>query len=205
MDQLAFVIPVPVAFDEPAFRVPPLRYQRSNLLEPVPFSQVGEASGKLAQFCLGRIVTVEPCSRTQHLQVKQSGIHGRQFNLTMTQASIHVEKVIEESLVSSETAGRIALRKRSEESEREDDTLARFCTGDPAPFSPDYVGGQLEPDRGDAAERRRGPAIGDEPVRRVGAFPEETESPVLKVGEEARQFAPAVVANEHRGLARKRG
>ena len=61
----------------------------------------------------------------------------------------------------------------------------RACLArDPAALDADRVGGEAEADRGDARERRRRPAVGDQAVLRVGQLPEEAEGALLEVVEE---------------------
>ena len=110
-------------------------------------------------------------------------------------AGLHVEEVIEESLVARSCrapAGPCgALRKKRTVASVRSRAWARR---DEAAVDADHVGGQREADRGDAAGDWRRMAVGHQAVDRIAGGPEEVEGAPLDVVEERRQASGAAIA-----------
>src|SRR5256712_8817228 len=88
--------------------------------------------------------------------------------------------MVKEPLVSRDARGRGALGSAPEELQRGEGALCRCGARDVAAFHTDRVGGEREPDGGDARERPGGGAVWGEAVRRVGQVPEVVERALLE-------------------------
>ena len=71
-----------------------------------------------------------------------------------------------------------------EEAQGREHALARRLPRDVAAFDADGVGGEPEADRGDAGERGRRIAVGNEAIPGVTGIPEEAERALLEIREE---------------------
>jgi len=117
---------------------------------------------------------------------------------------LHVEEMIEEAAVPGGVRAGGVLRRRPEELQRRECAIGGLGARDPTVFYADGVRRQREADRGDARERRCGPAVGGEAVRGRRQVPEEVEGAVLqrveesgRVGRDAR--APGVTSTTSEG------
>jgi len=88
--------------------------------------------------------------------------------------------VIEEAAIPGRVGSGGILRRGPEEAQRRQGPVGGLGAGDPAVLDADRVRRQREADRGDARERRRGPAVGREPVGRRRQVPEKVEGLVLE-------------------------
>src|SRR5687768_11035513 len=103
---------------------------------------------------------------------------------------LHMEEMVEEALVAGDCRSGGSLRCIPEEPERGQRQVARIRPTAPAALDPDRVGGQREPDRGDAREGGRWPAVGNQPVGPVHRLPEKAERALLDVLVECGQRGP---------------
>ncbi len=90
-------------------------------------------------------------------------------------AAAHVDEVIEEPVL---------IRFTHKEAQRRQHALARRLPRDVAAFDTDGVGGEPEAYRGDAGERGRRIAVGNEAILGIAGLPEETEGALLEIREE---------------------
>ena len=127
------------------------------------------------------MVGVEPAAAEQDPAQEKGGVDRRQLALHGAQAGLHVEEVVEESLVARDAVGLRALRQVPEELQGGQHPRAGGLAADPAVLHPDGAGVEREAQAGDAAGRRRGPAVGRQAVRRIGRLPEEAEGAALQV------------------------
>src|SRR5207302_1288823 len=81
-------------------------------------------------------------------------------------AAAHVDEVIEEPVL---------IRFAGEEAQGREHALARRLPRDIAAFDADGVGGEPEADRGNAGERGRRKAVGNEAIPGITGLPEEAE------------------------------
>src|SRR5882762_1755045 len=92
--------------------------------------------------------------------------------------------MIEEAMIARGAADGGILWRGPEETQRRAGAVSRLGAGDPAAFHADRVGGEREPDRRDARELQRGPAVRREAVRGRRQVPEEIEGAMLECVEE---------------------
>ncbi len=121
----------------------------------------------------------------QYAREQQRRIDGRQLDRLVALSRVHVEKVIEEPVVSRGTARARVLRRGPEELQRRECPGGRLGTGDVTALGADRVGGEREAHGRDARERLRGRPVGGEPVSGVGQVPEVMERALLESVEEA--------------------
>src|SRR4030088_739890 len=86
---------------------------------------------------------------------QQRGIYGRELHLLEAIASLHVEEVIEKSLVARDVRGLRTLRRVVHEAQRVESALRRVSSRDVPPLDPNRIRGEGETDRGDAGKTIR--------------------------------------------------
>src|SRR6266496_3871640 len=92
--------------------------------------------------------------------------------------------MIEEAAVAGRVGAGGVLRRGPEEAQGRECPISGLGAVDPAVFDADRIRRQRESNRGDARERRGGPAVGGQAVGRRGQVPEEVEGAVLQGVEE---------------------
>src|SRR2546426_8183357 len=103
-----------------------------------------------------------------HAREQERGIDGRELHILEPLTRAHVEEVIEEAVVAGRARDARVLGGGPEEAQRREGAGGRLSAGDIATLHADRGGGEREPDRRDARERRARRAGGGQPVLGVG-------------------------------------
>ena len=176
-DRLA--VALPPGFQKSALRLPSVRDRQTAVLRPPPVNAAVERVGKRRYLALFFRLAVEVGGGGQCPGEQERRIDGRQLGLPRTPTGLHVQEVVEESLV----AGRVpcltlrAVPQKPEHRERAFDGLGA-CNE--SAFRTDNVGSEGEPDGGDARRRPLARAVRHQPVPRVGLFQEIAECVALE-------------------------
>src|SRR5438477_303589 len=169
------VVTVPVEAREPPFRRPGERDRWRARLGPGPVHSPVDLLGQRSDLDLLRIIAVEVRLAKEHPGEQQRGVDGGDLALIGARAAAHVDEVIEEPVL---------IRFAGEEAQGREHALARRLPRDIAAFDADGVGGEPEADRGNAGERGRRKAVGNEAIPGITGLPEEAERALLEVREE---------------------
>ena len=156
------------------------RGERRVLVEPVPLDALVERVGVGADGRLVGSAPVEILAREEHAAHQQRRVDRGQLYAPEALAGFLVEEMVEEALVAGHAGLARALRGLPEKAERGQRALGRLGARDVAALGADAVARQPKPDGGDAGERLRRPAVGDEAVLGVRRFPEPVERPLLQ-------------------------
>ncbi len=175
VDDHRFVVAAPVEPDESVCRHPAQRDQRRARLCPGPVHAGVNGVDQLPDPRFVVVGLIEPALAEQHSGQQQRGVHRRQLAVPEPQAAVHVEEVIEETLVSGDAREIRTLRRLGEKTQRRQHPIARLRPRDPAALDSDRIGGQREADRRDAGRRRRRVAIRHQAIGGIGGLPEKIE------------------------------
>ena len=207
-----------VVGDEAGFGVPPhADARRPRRGGPRPVHAAVERVRQGADLRLARVVAAVVLRRGEDAHHQQPGVDGGKLHPLEPVPRVHVQEVIEEAVVPRGPAGRRPLRRVPEEAQRGERAVHRVGPRHPSPLHPHRVRRQPEPHGRHAAERGRGPAVGHQPVARVGRLPEPAEGALLQRIQERlpcrRRGRPAAASRrgraragaERRGEERRRG
>src|SRR5581483_649934 len=98
----------------------------------------------------------------------------------MAVAGLHIEKVVEKSLVARHAGRLITLRSVVKKAHYLEHALTRCSAGDILALDADRICGQRKAHRRDTGEGRSWIAVRHKPGIRIGVVPEVTESPLLQ-------------------------
>ncbi len=187
VDHHAFVITIPAARDETLAGMPAHRNRRRATTEPLPVGAGVDRPGETTDLALVGMVLVEIFGGKQHAEEQHRAVHRRQLDIAIPQAAVHVQEVVEESLMTGNAVGRRTLRRAIKEAQRRQ--RPRTCGGpaDPAARHTDRIGCQRKADRCDAAESGIGPTIGDQAVCGIASVPEPAERAVFEIVQQGGQ------------------
>jgi len=184
--------------------VPAHADRRRPRFGPFPVHTEVDRIGERADLLLGAVAAVVVRLREENAGEQQGRVDRGQLDRLKAPAGAHVQEVIEEAAIAGGVGAGGVLRRGPEKAQGRQRASGGLGARDPAVFDADRVGGEGEADRGDARERRRGPAVRREAVRRRRQVPEEVEGAVLqrveecdRVGRGAR--APGVVRTTSEG------
>src|SRR6266576_39616 len=181
-------------------------HRRRPRLGPFPVDAEVDRIGERADLLLGRVAAIVVALREQDAGEQQRGVDRGQLDRLEAAARLHVEEVIEKaSIACGVRAGRV-LRGGPEELQCLESAVGSLAARDPVVLDADRIRRQRKADRGDARERRCGPAVGGEAVGRRRQVPEEVEGAVLQgveerggVGRDARAPGATTTASEGQG------
>src|SRR6185312_1028502 len=124
---------------------------------------------------------VEVGLREEDAGHQQRGVDGRQLDVLKPLGGLHVEEVVEETLVSRDAARRGALLHRQQRAQGGEGPLRGLPTRHVAALGADAVGREAEAHGGDARERGRRRAVGNQQRARIGEVPEVLKAAMLHV------------------------
>src|SRR5206468_10933563 len=106
----------PVGGDQTLARMPPHRHGGATVAaEEVPVGALVKLLGQVADFSFARIVAVEILSCEQHAHQQDGCVDAGELDIAEPKATLHVEEMIEEALVPSDTGAVGTLRCIPEE------------------------------------------------------------------------------------------
>ncbi len=184
VDDHRLVVARPVVAVIPVLGRPAHGDQGLSHLERVPLGRGVELLGELADLALLRVVAVEVALAEERAGEEERGVDGRQLDRLEARAGLHVEEVVEETLVAGPAPCLRPGRRRGEEAQRGEHPRPRLLARHVAALDADGIGGEPEAHRRDRGERGRGPAVRHQAVLRVGALPEEGEGALRELLEE---------------------
>src|SRR5215831_7351382 len=144
-------------------------------LRPLPIDATIDRLRQVANLGFIGIWLVEVGLTEERAGEEQRRIDGREFRVAETLAGLHVEKMVEKTLVPCRAMEGGVLRGGTEKPQRCEHALRRLVTLDVTPLHPDRIGGQREPDCSDAGERLSRVTIRDEAILSIRGVPEEAE------------------------------
>ncbi len=181
------VVALPVVRDETRLRLPAHADEIAPHLRPFPVDAPVDRVDLGPDLRLVGMVGIEVGLGVQHAADQQRRVDRGQLAAARAVAGLHVEEVVEKSLVPGHADPLRPLRRIAEEPDGGERARARLLARDEAPVDADHVGRERHPDRGDARRRVARIAIGHHAVGRIAVGPEEVEGAALDVVEERRK------------------
>ena len=209
IEQHAFVVAAPTADVEPAcvliggrVGAPSHVDEHVAVARPAPIGAPIQRVGQRAHLAVSRVVTVKVLATRQRAGQQQRGVDRRKFNAIEPAARFHVEKVVEEAVVTGDASGFRTLRRGPEESQRREHALTRRVARDPPMRDADWVRREGKSHRGHARERLRRPSVRRQSVPGVRRLPEKIEG-ALRQRVEKRRFTGRCAIRGRRRLHRR--
>ena len=209
IEQHAFVVAAPAADVEPAcvliggrLGAPSHVDERFAVARPAPVGAPIQRVGQRAHLAVSRVVTVKVLATCQRAGEQQRRVDRRKFDAIEPAARFHVEKVVEEAVVTCDSSGFRALWCGPEESQRREHAFTRRIARDPPMRDADWVRREGESHRGHARERLGRPSVRRQSVPGVRRLPEKIER-ALRQGVEKRRFTVRCAIRGRRRLHRR--
>ena len=203
-DEHRLVVALPVVRDETRLRLPAHADEIAPHLRPLPVDAPVDRVDLGPDLRLVGMIGIEVGLRVQHAADQEGRVDRRQLAAVGAMAGLHVEEMVEESLVARHADALRPLRRMTEEADGRERARARLLAGDEAAVGADHVCRERHPDRRDACRRGARIAVRHHAVGRVAVGPEEVERAALDVVEEERQRRAGDVARRVDGRRRIR-
>src|SRR5262249_49863983 len=144
------VVPPPAVPQEAFFRCPPQTDGGALALCPLPVRSPVDLLRESTNLHVLRRRPGAVRLAEQRAGEQDRRVDPREVALLAAVARLHIDKVIEEAAVTGGSSRVAILRRPGEKSQRREDALLCLRAGDVAALDADRIGGEAEPDRGDA-------------------------------------------------------
>ena len=184
VDHHRFVVAAPVVLEKTFFGRPAETDGVAVRLGPLPIDAGVDLIDQTANLRFLGVGAVEIRLIEKRAGQQDRGVDRRELAILEPLPGLHVQKVVEKTLVTGRAFYVVSLRRIAEEAQRSEDTPPSFFARDIPALDRDRIAGKPETDGCDARIRRRRIPIGNQSVFRVRRIPEEAKRPFLQLDQE---------------------